>query len=184
MIDKFAELPIFLGNNIIRGLFVGVALIIFVRILSKGKIETDISLKIIRWIVILYCLIALTSWLLLLIFPHSEKYAFLDRATGPYAWAYWLMLIMNCLAPLILLNKNISKKIYVIFIITLLMNIGWILEYFIIFITSIHRDYSNNDYSVYWLHSREITILTKGFFIGLIALIIGNGIKKWNLTSG
>lgn len=166
------------GNNIIRGIFVGIALIILIRLVFKEKIETVISLEIIRWILISYSLITIISWLLLLIFPHSEKYAFLDRATGPYAWAYWLMLLMNCVVPLILLNKNIGKKIYIIFFISLFMNFGWLFERFVIIVTSIHRDYASNAFDYQILNSRESLILMKGFFVGLITLIIGNGIKK------
>ena len=164
------------GNNSVRVIFVGIVLIILVRLLSKGKIETVISLEIIRWILITYS--SIISCLLLLIFQHTEKYAFLDRATGQYAWAYWLMLITNCVVPLILINKKIGMKIYIIFIISLLINFGWLFERFVIIITSIHRDYQSNKYDYSFLDSREFIILMKGFFVGLISLIIGNGIKK------
>ncbi|WP_108801903.1 hypothetical protein [Aquimarina sp. Aq107] len=180
MIDKIAEIPMFIGKNIIGGIFIGVALIILVRLLFKEKIETIISLEIIRWIIITYCFIASISWLLLLIFPHSEEYAFLNRATGPYAWAYWLMLLMNTVVPFILLNKSIGKKIYIIFFLTLFMNIGWIFEYFIIFVTSLHRDFSDGNHTDLLLNSRQIKTLVKGFFIGLISLVAGNGIRKWS----
>lgn len=178
MIDKFAEIPMLFGNNFIRGIFVGVAFIIFVRLLFKRKIETVISLEIIRWILISYSILTIISWLLLFMFPHSEKYAFLERATGQYAWAYWIMLIMNCVIPLLLINKKIGKNIYIIFLISLFMNLGWLFEKFVIIVTSFHRNYPNNEYALSLINSRELIIVTKGFCIGLISLIIGNGIKK------
>ena len=168
----------FLGKNIINGIFVSVALIIIIRLFLKKKVETHISLEIIRWTIVSYCFITIISWLLLLIFPHSEKYAFLERATGPYAWAYWLMLLFNCVTPLILLNKNIGKKIYLIFLITLFMNFGWIMEYFIILISSMHRDYDSGSAYEFPRYSRQLATLTKGFFLGIVVFIVGNGIKK------
>ena len=183
MIDIIAELPMFIGKNIIGGLFMAVSLIIFVRLLFNKKIETKISLEIIRWIIIFYYCVALISWLLILIFPHSGEYAFLNRATGPYAWAYWLMFLMNSIVPLVLLNKKIGKKIYIIFLLTLFMNIGWIFEYFVILTTSFHRDYFDGNYIDFLLNGRQIQTLIKGFFIGLISLIIGNGISKWKMLT-
>ncbi|WP_298423463.1 hypothetical protein [uncultured Kordia sp.] len=179
MIDQIAEVPMFIGKNIIGNIFIGIALIILVRLIFKEKIETKISLELIRWIVIIYCVITCISWLLLLIFPYSEKYAFLERATGPYAWAYGLMLLLNCVFPLILLSKNIGKRIYIVFFITLFMNVGWIFEYLVIAVASFHRDYYNSSYTDFILNNRQINALVKGFFIGIVFLILGNGIKKW-----
>lgn len=55
-----------------------------------------------------------------------------QRINGPYAWAYILMLAGNTILPFILLLKKPGHNPYVLLLITILMNIGWILELFII----------------------------------------------------
>ncbi|WP_103863493.1 hypothetical protein [Aquimarina sp. I32.4] len=179
MIDKIIELPMFLEKNIIEGLFTGVILIIFVRLFFKEKIETIITLEIIRWTIITYCLITLITWLLILMFPISKNYVFLDRITGLYAWLYWLFFLLNTVIPLILLNRKVGKKIYIVFLLTLLMNIGWAFESFLILKSSSYMNYIENNYIGFFFNGRQIPILIKGFFVGLISLVIGNGIRKW-----
>tara|TARA_R110002050_G_scaffold138408_1_gene262153 strand:- start:54 stop:608 length:555 start_codon:yes stop_codon:yes gene_type:complete len=183
MIDKYAELVSLIGHNLIRGIFISVILLIIVKMLFKRKLETEISLRIIKWIIIIYSFAALTSYSLLFIFPHEEKYAFLERANGPYSWAYWLMLFANCIIPLILLNKRIGKNIYIILCITIFMNIGWVFESFVIHMTSMHRDYISDNFNPYLPSKGETRILIQGFVIGLISLLIGNGIQKWRIKT-
>ena len=179
MVDKLAELISFVGHNFIGGSFITILIIIIFKVLFKKNAIAEISLNIIKWIIILYSFGALLSYLLLYIFPHSEKYAFLERATGPYAWAYWIMFIMNCVIPLSLINKRIGKNIYIVFFLTLLMNIGWVFESLVLHITSFHRDYTNDTYNPYLPNSREITMIFKGFAFGLVILIISDIINKW-----
>ena len=39
-----------------------------------------------------------------------EQYAFINRATGPYWWAYWSMMTCNVIIPqIILVQKNPQK---------------------------------------------------------------------------
>lgn len=139
--DKFFQLSTFLSENIIARLYLPILVLIILKIISKNKTDITLPLKFIKWIIISYCIITLLSWLLVSILPVNGSYAFIDRATGPYAWAYWLMLICNCLLPFVLLNKRIGANFYWVFIVSLVMNIGWIFEQFVIIITSIHRDY-------------------------------------------
>lgn len=181
MADRFTELSSFLGHNLIQGIFISVFLVVLVKILFKGKIEVYISAQIIRWIIIAYAFVAILSTLSLMIFEHSEEYAFLKRASGPYWWAYLLMLVSNSVVPLILINNKLGEKLLVLFIIALLMNLGWLFESFVIHVTSMHRDYITESYNSYLPNAREVRILLNGFFIGLFSLIIGNGIKKWNV---
>ena len=179
MVDKFAELISFLGHNLIQGIFMSVLPIILVRLISKNKIETYFSAQIIRWIIIIYTFGAIINTMFLLIFEHSEEYAFLNKATGQDWWFYLLLLVTNSILPLILLNKKIGGKLKVLFVIALLMNKDWIFESFVIHVTSIKGNYITEDYNPYLPNSRETTILINGFFIGFFSLIIGNGIKKW-----
>lgn len=183
MIDKYIELISFLGHNLIQGIFISLLLIILVKLLSRNKIETALSSQIIRWTIIIYSIGAIISSLVILIFfEQTEKYAFMNRITGPYWWSYLLMFIFNSFLPLILLNNKMGKKNSIILIIALLMNIGWLFESFIIHITSMHSDYITEDYNPYLPNAREVAIITKSFFIGLFLLIFENGLKVLKRT--
>jgi hypothetical protein len=180
MVDKFAEFISFIGHNFIQGIFISVLLLIVTKLTVKEKVETYFSSQILRWIIIFYSFCAIISTMLLLIFEHSKEYAFLNRATGPYWWAYLLLLVTNCVLPLILLNKKIGIKLRILFIIALLMNLGWLFESFVIHITSFHRDYMTENDTSYLPNQRELKILLRGLYIGIITLIIGNVFGKYN----
>jgi len=70
-----------------------------------------------------------------------EQYAFINRATGPYAWAYWIMMSCNLLAPQVFWFKRLRRNIPLMFIISIFVNIGMWFERFVITVISLHRDY-------------------------------------------
>ena len=70
-----------------------------------------------------------------------EQYAFINRATGPYAWAYWIMMSCNLLAPQTFWFRKLRRNIPFMFVIAILVNIGMWFERFVITVTSLHRDY-------------------------------------------
>src|SRR5690606_4568729 len=63
-----------------------------------------------------------------------EQYAFLNRATGPYWWSYWLMMTCNVISPQIMWIKKIRTSIMVSFIISIVVNIGMWFERFVIIV--------------------------------------------------
>ena len=70
-----------------------------------------------------------------------ERYVFINRATGPYAWAYWTMITCNVISPQLFWSKKLRTSIPVAFVISLFVNIGMWFERFVIIVTSLHRDY-------------------------------------------
>src|SRR5690606_117321 len=70
-----------------------------------------------------------------------EQYAFINRATGPYAWAYWIMMSCNLIAPQVFWFKKLRRNVPLMFVISIFVNIGMWFERFVIVITSLHRDY-------------------------------------------
>jgi len=178
MIDKITELPMFLANNSIGGLFISVALIIFIKFLLKEKIETKITLEIISCVVIIYSTISLISWLLVFVFPNYKNYVFLNIKTVLFTRVYWLFFLINSLVPLILLNKKVRKNIYIIFLLSLFMNLGWVFEWFLKLKTTNYMYYFEGNYTDFYFSGRQTPTLIKGFIVGLVFLIIGNVIKK------
>jgi molybdopterin-containing oxidoreductase family membrane subunit len=70
-----------------------------------------------------------------------EQFAFLNRARGPYAWAYWIMVSCNVLAPQLFWFKSWRTTPWKMIIVALLVNVGMWFERFVIIVTSLSRDY-------------------------------------------
>jgi len=178
LMELLAESIHLITETFIRGSFVSVIVIIIGRVLFKDKIDTTISLAILSWILVVYALANGLHTLINLLFGQEERSAFFTRTTGPYTWAYLAMLIANSVVPLFLLHPRLGSKIWIVLLVTLLMNIGWLFESFVIHVTSLHRDYLPNDWSVrtinYYLpYFNEVLILAKGAFVGLVLVAIG-----------
>ena len=163
-----------IDNHLIRGIFIGVLFIVLVRKFFK-KLDTEIAISIIKWLLIIYSTGVVLSYLLLFLFSDSSDHSnFLNRLTGRYRFAYWLMLAASIL-PLILVFKKVNNKIYFVLILTILMNFGWLFESFVIHVTSMHGDYSNQvGYHDYFPFNHELIIILKGLILGIITLVIGH----------
>jgi hypothetical protein len=70
-----------------------------------------------------------------------ELFAFLNRAFGPYAWAYWIMISCNVISPQIFWFKKARTSIPILFVLSIVINIGMWFERFVIIVTSLHRDF-------------------------------------------
>ena len=70
-----------------------------------------------------------------------EQYAFINRAFGPYAWAYWIMMTCNLVTPQLFWSKTLRRSVPVMFILSIFVNIGMWFERFVITVTSLHRDF-------------------------------------------
>ena len=70
-----------------------------------------------------------------------EKAIFILRATGPYAWAYWIMITCNVLSPQLYWSKKLRRNVTFTFIISIVVNIGMWFERFVITVTSLSTDY-------------------------------------------
>ncbi len=94
-----------------------------------------------------------------------ERFAFINRAFGPYAWAYWTMISCNVLVPQIFWSKKMRTSIPVMFVAALLINVGMWFERFVIVVSSLHRDFLPSSWDYY-----TPTIFDIGIFIGSFGL--------------
>ncbi|REJ84990.1 MAG: hydrogenase [Bacteroidetes bacterium] len=94
-----------------------------------------------------------------------EQYAFMNRAFGPYWWAYWSMMTCNVITPQLFWFKKIRTSVMATFIISIFVNIGMWFERFVIIVTSIHRDYVPSSWTMY-----SPTYIEVGIFVGTIGL--------------
>ena len=78
-----------------------------------------------------------------------ESFAFINRATGPYAWAYWIMISCNVISPQLFWFKKFRTSIPVMFAVSIFVNIGMWFERFVITVTSLHRDFMPSSWGYY-----------------------------------
>jgi Ni/Fe-hydrogenase subunit HybB-like protein len=70
-----------------------------------------------------------------------EGFVFLNRAFGPYGWAYWIMVTCNVLIPQIFWWRKARRTIAIMFVVSIFVNVGMWFERYVIVITSLHRDF-------------------------------------------
>ena len=70
-----------------------------------------------------------------------ESFAFVNRAFGEYAWAYWTMIACNVLFPQVFWFKKMRRSIPVMFVVCVFVNVGMWFERFVIICTSLARDF-------------------------------------------
>jgi len=101
-----------------------------------------------------------------------EQFAFLNRAFGPYAWAYWIMVSCNVIFPQLFWFRKFRRSIPVMMIIVILVNVGMWFERFVITVTSLHRDFLPSSWAYYTptLYDIGILIGSFGLFFTLVIL--------------
>ncbi|VAX40997.1 Molybdopterin oxidoreductase [hydrothermal vent metagenome] len=78
-----------------------------------------------------------------------EQFVFLNRAGGPFSWAYWTMVSCNVLTPQLLWFRSVRRCLPAVFVITIFINIGMWFERFVIIVTSLHRDFLPSSWASY-----------------------------------
>ncbi len=77
-----------------------------------------------------------------------EAFTFINRAFGPYWWAYWIMVSCNVLVPQIFWIRKLRRNIPVMFVASILVNVGMWFERFVI-VMSLHRGYLPSAWGYY-----------------------------------
>ena len=94
-----------------------------------------------------------------------ERYAFINRATGPYWWAYWTMVSCNVISPQFFWIRKLRRNPWFLFVLSIFVNIGMWFERFVIVITSLHRDYMPSSWG--YFRPTLVDILTLAGSFGL-----------------
>jgi len=102
----------------------------------------------------------------------TESFVFVNRAFGPYAWAYWIMVSCNVIFPQFFWIRKLRRSIPVMFIIVIFVNVGMWFERFVITITSLHRDFLPSSWGYYrpTLYDFGILLGSFGLFFTLVIL--------------
>lgn len=98
-----------------------------------------------------------------------EQFQFLSRPFGVYAIPFWIMVFCNIVVPQIFWSKKMRTSVPVMFVVSLLVNVGMWFERFNIFIISLHNDFLPSSWGVYvpTIFDIMITIGSFGLFFTL-----------------
>jgi molybdopterin-containing oxidoreductase family membrane subunit len=94
-----------------------------------------------------------------------EAFAFVNRAFGPYWWAYWIMVSCNVMIPQLFWFKKIRTTPWMMVIICIFVNIGMWFERFVIVVTSLCRDFTPSSWALF-----KPTIIDIGMLVGSFGL--------------
>jgi Ni/Fe-hydrogenase subunit HybB-like protein len=78
-----------------------------------------------------------------------EGFMIRNRATGPYWYMYWTLILCNGIIPQLLWFKKVRMNLPVLFAIAIVVNIGMWLERYVIIVTSLARDFLPSSWGMY-----------------------------------
>jgi molybdopterin-containing oxidoreductase family membrane subunit len=103
-----------------------------------------------------------------------EMFMILNRMKGPYAPAYWSLILCNVVFPQVLWIRGVRNSPLGLWVVSLIVNVGMWLERFIIIVTSLHRDFLPSSWGIF--HPTQwdwMTFVgTLGLFVALLFLFI------------
>jgi Ni/Fe-hydrogenase subunit HybB-like protein len=129
-----------------------------------------------------------------------ERYHFINRATGPYAWCFYLMVLCNVITPQLLWIKKARTSVAFLFVVSIMVNVGMWFERFVIIVVSLHRAFLPSGWGMFYPTVFDVGILVGSFglfftcfllFIRLLPMIamweikgvVGHGAHKMALSS-
>jgi len=101
-----------------------------------------------------------------------ERFVFRSRAAGPYAWAYWTMIICNVAVPQLLWFKRIRTNVWGMLSVVMAVNVGMWFERFVIIVTSLSQDYLPAAWDYYRPSLVEILTLAGSFGLFLTLFLL------------
>jgi len=148
--------PYFVVGAIFSGFAMVMTLMVIIRKIYKFQdYITDSHLDAISRILVFISLIMGTAYateIFIAWYSGSEYEMFTffhNRITGDYTFQFWAMVVCNALIPQLLWSKKIRKKLGIVFIISLIINLGMWYERFNIVITSLTKDYLPSSWAAY-----------------------------------
>ncbi len=94
-----------------------------------------------------------------------EEFLQHNRLTGPYWHTYILLLICNCMTVQAFWSKTVRQNVWLLWIISIVVNIGMWLERYVIIVVSLHREYIPAGWGMF-----RATFWDYGMFWGTIGL--------------
>ncbi len=103
-----------------------------------------------------------------------ERFTMINRALGPYWWAFWIMVSCNVLVPQLFWFKRLRTSIPVMFVSSILVNVGMWFERFVIIVSSLSRDFLPSSWGYFRPTIVDLLTLTGSFglFLTLFLLFV------------
>ena len=103
-----------------------------------------------------------------------EIYMTTNRMAGPYAPIYWALLVCNVLAAQLLWFRRARRAPWLLFALSLVVNLGMWMERFMIVVTSLHRDFLPSAWGMFYPTGWDWGMLAGsiGFFLLLFLLFV------------
>jgi molybdopterin-containing oxidoreductase family membrane subunit len=97
-----------------------------------------------------------------------------QRLHGPYAHYYYALILCNILTPQLLWIQKIRTNVIILFLMSLVINLGMWLERFVIVVISLTRDFDPSAWGRYSATFWDYAVLvgTLGLFTGLLFLFV------------
>jgi len=92
-----------------------------------------------------------------------ERFAFANRMFGPMGWAYGVMVACNVLVPQAFWFRRVRSSLGIVFVISLLVNVGMWFERFVIIAGTLQRDFLPSSWAGYAPTLAEIGTLVGSF---------------------
>lgn len=78
-----------------------------------------------------------------------ERFAFWNRAFGPYWWAYWIMIACNVVLPQLFWFRKVRQNLIWVWVLSVLVNVGMWFERFVIVVTTLAREFLPANWGFY-----------------------------------
>jgi molybdopterin-containing oxidoreductase family membrane subunit len=79
-----------------------------------------------------------------------ERYMMMNRMTGPYAVVYWALVACNLVIPQSLWSARVRRSVPLLFLLSLVVNVGMWLERFVIIVVSLHREFIPSKWDMFY----------------------------------
>ena len=101
-----------------------------------------------------------------------EQFHFHNRLTGPMWWAGWTMVTCNAILPHVLWFKKIRTNVWVLFVVSLLINVGMWFERYVIIVVGLSRDFLPSSWGSYAPSYVEVLTLMGSFGLFLTLFLL------------
>ena len=163
--------PYFVAGAIFSGFAMVITLMVFARVIFK--MERIITVKhldnMAKVILLTGSLVGYAYAMEFFIAWYSgnvyEVFAFTNRAFGDYWWAYWIMVSCNVISPQLFWSAKNRRRIWLLFVVSIFVNIGMWFERFVITVTSLSADFLPSSWDYY-----SPTVWDMAAFVGSFGL--------------
>ena len=171
VMETYNRITHLININIISCLIPAIICLIIIEIFFKNRFKTKTTLKVFRYVIVVYTIFSSIPFLLGLIqYDVTEENHPLYRISGPFSHIYWIMIISSSILPYTLLIKKLSQRYWFVILIAFCINIGLYFERFIIIMTSLHRDGSPSENQISFIIEAITTLSIQGVIIAIVTL--------------